>query len=123
MKRITRIIRPIICMAVLLFAMTTAVMGCYQKETEPIDIPGITPSGTYIERATYELRRERRVRVATSDGPEQVIILGHGALRISARAFHAEVEAAEGQISAVLQRLTNRPRSERTIRNNVKLKQ
>ncbi len=35
MKRITRIIRPIICMAVLLFAMTTAVMGCYQKETEP----------------------------------------------------------------------------------------
>ena len=33
-------------MAVLLFAMTTAVMGCYQKETESIDIPGITPSGT-----------------------------------------------------------------------------
>ena len=29
MKRITRIIRPIICMAVLLFAMTTAVLGCY----------------------------------------------------------------------------------------------
>ena len=110
-------------MAVLLFAMTAAVMGCYQKETEPIDIPGRTPSGTYIERVTYELRRERRVRVATSDGPEQVIILGHGALRVSARAFHAEVEAAEGQISAVLQRLTNRPRSERTIRNNVKLKQ
>lgn len=78
MKRITRIIRPIICMAVLLFAMTTAVMGCYQKETGSIDIPGRTPSGTYIERATYELRRERRVRVATSDGPEQIIILGHG---------------------------------------------
>ena len=87
----------------------------YTKEAETAD--------TYIERATYELRRERRVRVATSDGPEQVIILGHGALRVSARAFHAEVEAAEGQISAVLQRLTNRPRSERTIRNNVKLKQ
>ena len=33
-------------MAVLLFAMITAVMGCYQKETEPIDIPGRTPSGT-----------------------------------------------------------------------------
>ena len=41
-----RIIRPIVCMAVLLFAVTTAVMGCYQKETEPIDIPGRTPSGT-----------------------------------------------------------------------------
>ena len=87
----------------------------YTKEAETAD--------TYIERVTYELRRERRVRVATSDGPEQVIILGHGALRVSARAFHAEVEAAEGQISAVLQRLTNRPRSEHTIRNNVKLKQ
>ena len=46
MKRITRIIRPIICMAVLLFAMTTAVMGCYQKESGSIDIPGRTPSGT-----------------------------------------------------------------------------
>ena len=87
----------------------------YTKEAETAD--------TYIERATYELRRERRVRVATSDGPEQVIILGHGALRVSARAFHAEVEAAEGQISAVLQSLTNRPRSERTVRNNAKLKQ
>ena len=87
----------------------------YTKEAETAD--------TYIERATYELRRERRVRVATSDGPEQVIILGHGALRVSARAFHAEVEAAEGQISAMLQSLVNRPRSERTVRNNVKLKQ
>ena len=87
----------------------------YTKEAETAD--------TYIERATYELRRERRVRVATSDGPEQVIILGHGALRVSARTFHAEVEAAEGQISAVLQSLVNRPRSERTVRNNVKIKQ
>ena len=87
----------------------------YTKEAETAD--------TYIERATYELRRERRVRVATSDSPEQVIILGHGALRVSARAFHAEVEAAEGQISAVLQSLTNRPRSERTVRNNATIKQ
>ena len=87
----------------------------YTKEAETAD--------TYIERATYELRRERRVRVATSDGPEQVIILGHGALRVSARAFHAEIEAAEGQISAVLQSLVNRPRSERTVRNNATIKQ
>ena len=86
----------------------------YTKEAETAD--------TYIERATYELRRERRVRVATSDGPEQVIILGHGALRVSARAFHAEVESAEGQISAVLQSLVNRPRSERTVRNNATIK-
>ena len=37
MKRITRIIRPIICMAVLLFAMATAVMDCYQKDPDPIE--------------------------------------------------------------------------------------
>ena len=33
-------------MAVLLFSMTKAVMGCYQKEAEPIDIPDRMPSGT-----------------------------------------------------------------------------
>ena len=34
MKRITRIIRPIICMDVLLFARTTAVTGCYYAHCE-----------------------------------------------------------------------------------------
>ena len=86
----------------------------YTKEAETAD--------TYIERATYELRRERRVRVATSDGPEQVIILGHGALRVSARAFHAEVEAARGEIRALLSAYLDRPRSERTLRSNAKMK-
>ena len=42
MKRITRIIRPIICMAVILFAMATVVMGCYLKDPDPIK----DPSGT-----------------------------------------------------------------------------
>ena len=66
----------------------------YTKEAETAD--------TYIERATYELRRERRVRVATSDGPEQVIILGHGAERISAQHFHDEVYAAQAEIDRIL---------------------
>ena len=34
MKRITRIIRPIICIVVLLVAMTTAVRGCYYAHCE-----------------------------------------------------------------------------------------
>ncbi len=38
MKRNIKIIRQIICMAVLLFAMTAAVMGCRQKETGPSDV-------------------------------------------------------------------------------------
>ena len=54
----------------------------YTKEAETAD--------TYIERATYEIGKHHRVRVATSDGAEQLIILGHGALRLSATTFKAE---------------------------------
>ena len=39
MKRIRRIIRPMLCMVVLLFAMTTGVMGYYQKDRDPIEDP------------------------------------------------------------------------------------
>lgn len=46
MKKIRKIARPIICMVVLLFAMTTAVMGCYRKDPDTVNIPGKTPSGT-----------------------------------------------------------------------------
>ena len=42
------------------------------------------------------------MRVATSDWLEQLIILGHGALRLSAATFRAEVEQAAGQIAAIL---------------------
>ena len=66
----------------------------YTKEAETAD--------AYIERATYEIGRRHRVRVATSDGPEQLIILGHGALRLSASAFRQEVEQVEGQIADIL---------------------
>ena len=68
----------------------------YTKEAETAD--------TYIERATYALSRDNRVRVATSDGVEQLIILGHGALRVSARTFHDEVTQAMGQISDLVRR-------------------
>ena len=62
----------------------------YTKEAETAD--------AYIERATYEIGRQHRVRVATSDGPEQIIILGHGALRLSASAFHEEMMEVQKQI-------------------------
>ena len=35
--------------------------------------------------------------VVTSDGAEQLIILGHGALRLPAASFRREVEEAEGR--------------------------
>ena len=42
------------------------------------------------------------MRVATSDGLEQIIILGHGALRVSAQEFRREVEAANVEIKAIM---------------------
>ena len=72
----------------------------YTKEAETADM--------YIEKTTYELGRRHRVRVATSDGAEQLIILGHGALRISARSFYDEVRAADAEIREILQRLRRR---------------
>ena len=68
----------------------------YTREAQTAD--------SYIERATYDLGKDHRVRVATSDNMEQVIILGHGALRVSARAFEEEVAEAEGQIADLIER-------------------
>ncbi len=62
----------------------------YTREAETADM--------YIERTTHEIGRERRVRVATSDGMEQIIVLGHGAYRVSARMFRQEVDEVEREI-------------------------
>ena len=68
----------------------------YTKEAETAD--------QYIERVTYELRsRRRRVRVATSDSLEQLIILGHNAERVPAGQFHDEVMAVEQEIAHILE--------------------
>ncbi|HIR84519.1 MAG TPA: TetM/TetW/TetO/TetS family tetracycline resistance ribosomal protection protein [Candidatus Galloscillospira excrementavium] len=75
----------------------------YTKEAETAD--------AYIEKVTYQLAKQYRVRVATSDGAEQLIILGHGALRISASTFKQEVEQAAGQIAAILAKNNRREKS------------
>lgn len=64
----------------------------YTKQAETAD--------TYIERTTYELGKHYRVRVATSDGMEQTIILGHESQRISARAFEEEVKQMQVELEA-----------------------
>ena len=56
----------------------------YTKHAETAD--------NFIERAAHTLARDNRVRVASSDGTEQMIILGQGALRVSAREFKLEVD-------------------------------
>ncbi len=72
----------------------------YTKEAETAD--------AYIERVTHELSRRHRVRVATSDSLEQLIILGNGALRISAREFLAEVEETEREIRRFIEEYNSR---------------
>ena len=52
----------------------------------------------YIEKVTHQLGKKHRVRVATSDGIEQLIILAGGALRVSAENFQREVEEVKEEI-------------------------
>ena len=67
----------------------------YTKEAETADM--------YIEKAAYDLSKQHRVRVATSDALEQIIILGGGALRVSASSFEQEVKEVEDTIRKFIQ--------------------
>jgi hypothetical protein len=63
----------------------------YTREAETAD--------EYIERAVGEILKENiRVRVATSDYIEQIIIMGQGAARLHAEDLQKEVEEAEKDI-------------------------
>ena len=66
----------------------------YTKEAETADM--------YIEKVTSRLGGKYNVRVATSDGLEQIIILSHGALRVSASSFQEEVELVNRAIQDYL---------------------
>ncbi len=62
----------------------------YTKEAETAD--------QYIERTVHEIGWKHNVAVATSDGLEQIIIMGQGAARISARGFQDEIASAKKQL-------------------------
>ena len=62
----------------------------YTKEAETAD--------QYIEKTAHRLAGRHRVTVATSDALEQVIILGAGAMRMSAPELKAEIESAGAEI-------------------------
>ena len=55
----------------------------YTKERQTAD--------AYIERTTYEISDSHSVRVVTSDYQEQLVVLGSGGLRVSAREFYSEI--------------------------------
>lgn len=73
----------------------------YTKEAETAD--------RYIEKVTRKIGRKHRVRVATSDGLEQLIIMGAGAIRVSAREFQEEVMEAGEELRQMF--LDNREKS------------
>lgn len=62
----------------------------YTQEAETAD--------QYIEQASYTLGKRYQVRVASSDNLEQIIVLGHGCVRVSAKGFREEVELVKQEV-------------------------
>lgn len=62
----------------------------YTKEAETAD--------QYIEKTVHEIGRKYHVTVATSDALEQVIIMGQGASRLSARNLREEIQMMNQEI-------------------------
>lgn len=67
----------------------------YTREAETAD--------QYIEKTVHDIGKKHRVTVATSDRLEQMIIMGDGAMRMSARGFREEIEKTEKSISEAIQ--------------------
>ncbi|MBO2515874.1 MAG: translation elongation factor G [Clostridiales bacterium] len=63
----------------------------------------------YIEKTTYKLKGPYRARVVTSDGLEQIITMGHGSLRTSAREFRQEVEQVNIEIARFIEENNRHP--------------
>ena len=68
----------------------------YTKEAQTAD--------NFIELVTQEIGRKTNIRVATSDGMEQIIILGKGAARMSARELKIEIEKTSKSIKQDLEK-------------------
>ena len=62
----------------------------YTKEAETAD--------QYIEKTVHEIGHNYHVTVATSDALEQMIIMGQGAIRMSAQGLKEEIQAANIEI-------------------------
>ncbi len=76
----------------------------YTKEAQTAD--------SYIEKLAHDLSKDYRVRVATGDGLEQMIILGAGALRMSARELRNEINVSNEELRGLIMKLSqNRSRA------------
>jgi predicted RNA-binding protein with PIN domain len=74
--------------------------GNYQKhfDLEVVHTKQDETADMYIERKVHEIASKYKVTVATSDGLEQLTILGQGALRMSATALKQEMERMKRQV-------------------------
>ncbi len=66
----------------------------YTKESETAD--------AYIEKTVHSLAEKNTVRVVTNDLDEQLMVLGSGALRVSAREFAAEINSFSQEIDEII---------------------
>lgn len=74
----------------------------YTKEAETAD--------QYIEKTTHEIGKKHHVTVATSDGLEQLIIMGQGAKRLSARELKEDIMSTNRELRELF---LNRPARDR----------
>ena len=65
----------------------------YTRESETAD--------SYIEKTVHKLAEKNTVRVVTNDHNEQLMILGSGALRVSAREFALEMNSFSTEIKEI----------------------
>ena len=66
----------------------------FTKESETAD--------SYIEKTVHSLAQKNTVRVVTNDMNEQLMVLGSGALRVSAREFASEINTFSAEISEII---------------------
>lgn len=76
----------------------------YTKEAETAD--------NYIEKLTNDLSKNYNVKVATSDRLEQIIIMGKGAIKVSAKELEIDIKNTERKISKKIEEI-------KPIKNNM----
>ena len=72
----------------------------YTKEAQTAD--------SYIEKTSKALVETNTVRVVTSDLEQQYVVLGNGALRVSAKEFRREIENTTAEINETIDRVRYR---------------
>ncbi len=65
----------------------------------------------FIEAVSWQMAKDYQIRVATSDGLEQMIILAKGAARMSARELKHEIESANKDIRDTFDKIKDRKRN------------